>query len=231
MTLEATEETKIATKFSRKERQRILRDHLVRSRRVYNEVKALKAGLQGQTQNPYAQDAAPDWVWKLADAIFERTLVEADLGIGLATRAIAWCVGGDSVLRSEHLRELIRMWIGPRADMLRLFLAAAEKTNGGATGRTAASFKKKALRSVHVTLEDRDDHGLAHRVRIDARGEPVAIRNLIEASREGLMNGFHAGQIPEPPPPWRLDAAKLTVEALPKNEVFINDLTGSPRPR
>lgn len=63
------------------------------------------------------EDPAPDWVWKLVEAILEHTRRESDHGQFWVEQALAWCQAGgeegDPVARSARIVALIEMPLGP----------------------------------------------------------------------------------------------------------------------
>jgi hypothetical protein len=74
------------------------------------------------------EDPAPDWVWKLAEAILEHTAREGDDGRRCVEEALAWCEAGNTAARSAQIVDLLGARLGPPPlARLRSFLDRAWK--------------------------------------------------------------------------------------------------------
>ncbi len=72
------------------------------------------------------EDPAPDWYWRLVDAVLDRAGHLADGGEALARRAVAWCEGAEAESRLAACVAVLearrRASSTPRVDDLTMFL-------------------------------------------------------------------------------------------------------------
>jgi hypothetical protein len=98
--------------------------------RVYQAV-VVRYRRRRQTPRPDApwvfEDPAPEWVWRLAEAVLEHTEHEPDAGRQRLEEALAWCEASpDPSARSARLAALLGAPTGPPPlARLRAFLDAA----------------------------------------------------------------------------------------------------------
>lgn len=134
------------------------------------------------------EDNAPDWVWKLADAVTACTTLEVDGGFGLLGELVAWCAEGEAETRSTQVQTLITAWVGPRVPMLRAFLDTARKTGAGRQAIDPAT-------------------GVRPHLRPQGKGERSEVeRSLDRLVKDGLVSSI---EDPKPPKHFTIDEGPL----------------------
>lgn len=154
------------------------------------------------------EDNAPDWVWKLADAVTACTTLEVDGGFGLLGELVAWCAEGEAETRSTRVQTLITAWVGPRVPMLRAFLDVARKTGAGRQAIDPATgvrpymrpqgkgeypeWRRKNAASMEANLDALAQAGLVASIdRVDDAAERVLARGqATEDSAVGELEQF-----------------------------------------
>ena len=86
------------------------------------------------------EDPAPAWVFTTVDLVLPKLSHEPDFGFGLTRLALAWCEAGNVHQRAMQLQALAKMWIGPLAPMLSLFIKNAMQSKAGRRGKKIHGF-------------------------------------------------------------------------------------------
>jgi len=108
-----------------------VRDRIVRRWRSLRSTP--RPGMDPTLGHACYEDPAPDWVWRLLDAILARRGAESPATVEKVMESLVqWCAEGDGPSRSAQVRSLIDLWVGPRVPMLVAFLALARLTKAGA---------------------------------------------------------------------------------------------------